>query len=229
MLLLAIDTSGPACAVALARSGDGVPEIVAQATEVIGRGHAERLMPMIDVALAEGGATFEDLDRIAVTTGPGSFTGIRVGIAAARGLALALDIPAVGIGSLDAIAFPITRSHRSGTAVAVLDAKRGELFALAQDLKSGGTLIEATSFRPEGLADALRAATRPLILAGNGARILTSFFRDTDATIASDADFPDISDVVALGLMAEVDGAPVPHYARGADAKPQAGKIVARR
>ena len=102
MLLLAIDTAGPDCAVALARSGAGGAEILVRASERIGRGHAERLMPMIEAALRRSASVdFADLDRIAVTTGPGSFTGVRVGIAAARGLALALDIPAVGVGSLD--------------------------------------------------------------------------------------------------------------------------------
>src|SRR6266404_2143129 len=110
MLLLAIDTAGPDCAVALARSGADGGKILVRTSERIGRGRAERLMPMIESALAEAGADFADLDRVAVTTGPGSFTGVRVGIAAARGLALALDIPAVGVRSLDALAFPIARS-----------------------------------------------------------------------------------------------------------------------
>ena len=87
-------------------------------------------MPMIEATLSKAGVAFDDLDRIAVTTGPGSFTGVRVGVAAARGLALALDIPAVGIGSLEALASPLVRTARNGTVVAALDAKRGEVFAI---------------------------------------------------------------------------------------------------
>ena len=87
--------------------------------------------------LGGGASDFSDLDRIAVTPGPGSFTGVRVGIAAARGLALALDIPAIGIGSLDALALPVVRSGNAGTVVAALDAKRHEVFVLAQDIASG--------------------------------------------------------------------------------------------
>ena len=115
MLLLAIDTAGPVCAVALARAADGGPEILTRIEERIGRGHAERLMPMIEEALTCAQKSFDDLDRIGVTIGPGSFTGVRVGVAAARGLALALDIPAVGVGSLDAIMLPVTRAYDSGT------------------------------------------------------------------------------------------------------------------
>ena len=92
MLTLGIDTSADCCAVAL--HGDGV---VASASERMQRGHAERLMPMIDRLLDEAGVGYADLTRIAVCTGPGSFTGLRVGIAAARGLALGLGIPTVGV------------------------------------------------------------------------------------------------------------------------------------
>ena len=115
MLLLAIDTAGPDCGVALARLRGGDAEILVSASERIGRGHAERLMPMIEAALDAAQVTFAELTRIAVTTGPGSFTGVRIGIAAARGLALALDIPAVGVGSLEALAYPAVRAGGDGT------------------------------------------------------------------------------------------------------------------
>ena len=229
MLLLAIDTAGPACAVALARDGGGSPRIVARTEEVIGRGHAERLMPMIEALLLEAALGFDNLDRIAVTTGPGSFTGIRVGVAAARGLALALEIPAVGVGSLDALAYPIAATRRAGTVIAVLDARRGEVYALARDLASGASLIEAGSMRPNDVALRIGQAKRPLILAGSGAPPVAAALGEADASIASTADFPDISDVAALGLVAEAGTPPVPHYVRGADAKPQADKVVSRR
>ena len=228
MLLLAIDTAGPACAVALARENSEGAEILARSVETIGRGHAERLMPMIEATLASAGASFDDLTRIAVTTGPGSFTGIRVGVAAARGLALALGIPAVGIGSLDALALPIAMTRREGTVVAALDAKRGEIFAAAKDLASGALLIEAASMRPSDLVLRLKQSKQPLILAGNGAPLLAPAFEEAEVRIASVDDFPDISDVAALGLVAEAETPPVPHYARGADAKPQGEKAIAR-
>ena len=221
MLLLAFDTAGPDCAVAVARSGEEAPEILAKAGERIGRGHAERLMPMIEAVLREAGIAFRDIGRIAVTTGPGSFTGVRIGIAAARGLALALGIPAVGIGSLDAIAFPAARSHRAGTLVAALDARRGEVYARVEDLSSGRVLREACAVRPDELAIELAHTPRPLILAGAGASLLENFLSAPEARTFGTAESPDIADVAALALKSETGRPPSPLYARGADAKPQ--------
>lgn len=228
MLLLAIDTAGPDCAVALARSGPGGGEILVRATEQIGRGHAERLMPMIEAALEEAHTDFADLERIAVTTGPGSFTGVRVGVAAARGLALALDIPAIGVGSLDALAFPVVHSRKTGTVAAALDARRGEIYALVRDLATGAALVEATAIRVEELIQRLRQARRPLVLTGAGAPIIAAALDEPEISIAGTAELPDIGDVAALGLHAEQEGSPTPLYARGADAKPQADKALAR-
>lgn len=99
-LVLAIDTSLDACSVALAR-GD---EVLASRIEAMQRGQAERLAPMAREVMAEANAAFADIDRIAVTTGPGSFTGVRVGLSFARALALALGKPCIGVSSLEALA-----------------------------------------------------------------------------------------------------------------------------
>ena len=227
MLLLAIDTAGPDCAVALARSGAGGGEILARESERIGRGHAERLMPMIDVLLSEAGIAFADLNRIAVATGPGSFTGVRVGIAAARGLALALDIPAVGVSSLEALAVPVSRRKSAGTAIAALDAKRGEIYLLARDLASSRTLINATALRIEDIAHRLEQAPRPLFVTGSGASIVADALGNRDVVIAGMTESPEIEDVATLGLASEDVASPTPLYLRGADAKPQGDKIVA--
>ena len=228
MLLIAIDTAGPDCAVAIARADGGEAEILARIGERIGRGHAERLMPMIEAALAEADAAFADLDRIAVTTGPGSFTGVRIGVAAARALALALDIPAVGIGSLDAIAFPLVHAQGAGTVVAALDAKRGEIYALAKDLSSGETLIPAAALPVDTLAAQLSRAHQPLMLIGAAAPIVAAALAGHDVSIAATPDAPAIEDVARLGFRAADTGPPVPLYVRGADAKPQADKVLAR-
>lgn len=229
MLLLAIDTAGPACAVALARAGEGGPEILARIEERIGRGHAERLMPMIEEALGAAQKSFDELGRIAVTVGPGSFTGVRVGVAAARGLALALGIPAVGVGSLNAIALPVTRMHHEGTVLAALDAKRGEVYALAQDLSHGAVTFEATSVPIGDLATRFKPLARPLVLVGAGAAIVANAVGSEGTSIFGEADVPDIADVAALGFRADAASPPAPLYARGADAKPQADKALARR
>ena len=225
MLLLALDTAGPDCAVALARAQSGQCEIVAERSETLGRGHAERLIPMIEELLTEASSSFADVRRIAVTTGPGSFTGIRVGVAAARGLALALAIPAVGVGSLEALAFDAAKERRAGTAVAALDARRGEVYVLAQDIASGAIVIEATALRLEGAGARLSGARTPLVLTGSAAPLLARFH--SGAEIAGTAASPHIADVAALGLGKTAGKPPLPVYARGADAKPQSDKAVA--
>jgi len=102
-MILAIDTSADQCAVALGS---------ASRAETMLRGHAERLFPIIEAAMAEARAGYNDLTRLAVCTGPGSFTGIRVSIAATRGLALALGLPAIGITRFEALALPASRAAR---------------------------------------------------------------------------------------------------------------------
>jgi tRNA threonylcarbamoyl adenosine modification protein YeaZ len=226
MLLLALDTAGPDCAAALARAQSSECEIVAKRSLTLGRGHAERLIPMVEELLAETSTSFADIGRIVVTTGPGSFTGIRVGVAAARGLALALAIPAVGVDSLEALAFRAAKERRAGTAVAALDAKRGEVYVLAQDIASGAIVIEAAALRPESAAARLSGARAPLILTGSAAPLLTRVH--PGAELVGTAASPDIGDVAALGLRKTAGEPPVPVYARGADAKPQADKAVAR-
>ncbi len=102
-MILGIDTSAGRCAVALVGHD---ARLIAERAAAMERGHAEALWPMVDVALAEAGAGYPDISRIAVCTGPGSFTGIRVGVAAARGLALGRGVPALGIDRFDALVAP---------------------------------------------------------------------------------------------------------------------------
>ena len=106
-LVLGFDTSAAHCAAALL-SGDRVLSVRA---EEMGRGQAERLMPLLEEVLTEGGACWRDLGRIGTGTGPGNFTGIRISVSAARGLALALDLPSIGIATFDAVSFATTDSH----------------------------------------------------------------------------------------------------------------------
>jgi tRNA threonylcarbamoyladenosine biosynthesis protein TsaB len=125
VLILAFDTSVAACSVALCR-GDAV---LAQTRALMDRGQAEALMPMIEEAMARAGRTYRDLDRIAVTVGPGSFTGVRVGLAAARGLGLAAGKPVVGVPTTEVLAAAIPEPERKGRSlVAAIDTKRGDLY-----------------------------------------------------------------------------------------------------
>ena len=120
-LLLAIDTAFERCSAGLLDMD--ARRMLARAEPEIGKGHAERLMGVVAEVLTEAGASYADLGRIAVAVGPGSFTGLRVGVAAARGLSLALAVPAVGIGTLDALAAP--HIGTGSPILAVLDARRG--------------------------------------------------------------------------------------------------------
>lgn len=98
--ILAFDTSAAHCAAALLRGG----KIVTDRAESMSRGQAERLMPLLEDVLAEAGCTWQDLDAIGVGVGPGNFTGIRISVSAARGLALGLAVPAVGVSGFEAMA-----------------------------------------------------------------------------------------------------------------------------
>jgi tRNA threonylcarbamoyladenosine biosynthesis protein TsaB len=216
-LLLSLDTAGTRCAVAVSELGDGT--LIARADPDIGRGHAEVLMGLVAEMLAEAGATYADLGRIAVVVGPGSFTGLRVGVAAAKGLALALAIPVVGIASLEALAEP----HWDGGApvLAVTDAKRGEVYAALYG--PGGAVLQApAALPPAGLEGFVAAAGEgALILVGSGtslaAETLHRPLRIVDASGISD-----IAAVARIGRARTATGPVRPLYLRGADAKPAA-------
>ena len=111
MLILAIDTALDACAAAVLDTAPA--KVIAQESLPMKRGHAEALMPLIARVMKQSGIAFAALDRIAVTTGPGSFTGLRVGLSAARGIALAADKPVVGVTTLTAYAAPSSASMAS--------------------------------------------------------------------------------------------------------------------
>ena len=126
--ILAFDTSGPWCGAALLIDG----RIVAKRHEEMPRGQAERLMPMLEEVLAEEGAVWEELDSIGVGVGPGNFTGIRVGVAAARGLALGLGVPAVGVSAFEVVRNLLNAG--AGRRIAVLPAPRDQwLWELSED------------------------------------------------------------------------------------------------
>ncbi|UWQ00986.1 tRNA (adenosine(37)-N6)-threonylcarbamoyltransferase complex dimerization subunit type 1 TsaB [Aliiroseovarius crassostreae] len=118
-LILAFDTSAAHCAAALLR-GD---VIVASRHEEMAKGQAERLMPLLDEVLQDGGADWRELQAIGVGIGPGNFTGIRISVAAARGLALSLGKPAIGVSLLECLAF-----GAEGPVLACLDARRDHLY-----------------------------------------------------------------------------------------------------
>jgi tRNA threonylcarbamoyladenosine biosynthesis protein TsaB len=194
--LLAIDTAGPRLQLALL-----VDERVETVIEDMAQGQAERIFPAIQQLLDRNGATYDDLDRIAVTTGPGSFTGLRIGLSAARGLGLALDRPVIGVPTL----FALSLDTGCDAAAALLDARRGESYF---QLFSGPGI-------PVG-APALLSSTDAHNRVPPGATLLTSPTVD----IAALARFAATADPALFP--------PEAAYVRDADAKPQEKFVVAR-
>jgi len=215
MLTLALDTANDRIAVALL--GDRVA--LARA-EAITRGHAERLIPLIDELLAEAGLVIGDVGRIAVNIGPGSFTGIRIAVAAARGLGLALGVPVVGIDALRLIAASLDEPPR-GPVLAAIDARRGEVYAALYD--PNGEILEPP-FVAEAEAVLALAGDRATIVAGSGAALLTHQAAITGRIVPPVDPMTAINPLALARLGAEADAAtakPRPLYLRAPDAKAQ--------
>lgn len=220
MIVLAIDTAGTGCFAAVFDST--TDNVLASAGADIGRGHAEQLLAFIDEALAESGKALSDIDRIAVTIGPGSFTGIRVGVAAARGFALALGVPSVGVSILAALARSAAEKYPGRPVLAAMDAKREELYC--QIFEAAGT--PRTEAQILELDDARRLfAGFDGVICGSATRHLT----DAPLPDVAQIDVADIGTVARLGVIADPSqGKPSPLYLRGPDVRPQAGFAVAR-
>jgi tRNA threonylcarbamoyladenosine biosynthesis protein TsaB len=161
--ILAVDTALGACSVALLEDG----KILAHSFEIMDRGHAERLAPMVDEIMKNAAADFAALDRLAVTTGPGTFTGQRVGLAFMRGLRLALRRPLTGVTTLEAMAAAAMAETGETAAAALHDARRSEGYILLQD---GESVVQPPMVMP--FEDAVQAIRRfgACALAGTGAQ-----------------------------------------------------------
>jgi tRNA threonylcarbamoyladenosine biosynthesis protein TsaB len=213
MLVLGLDTCLSSCSVAVL---DG-ERVLASAREVMARGHQERLAPMTREVMAEAGLAFESVDRIAVTVGPGSFTGLRVGIAFAKGLALALGRPAVGIGTLEALA-----AEASGLVFAAIDARRGQLYL--QAFEDGLALMAPDALTAEVAAARLAELSqgRPFTLVGSGAALLADFAPTAPVVAAEGADARHVARLAAL----REPGPLKPLYLRAPDAKLPASALA---
>ena len=212
--VLGFDCAGSGCAAAVL-AGD---RVVTRRAEKLERGQAARLMPLIAETLKEAGLVPADLDLIAVTTGPGGFTGIRIGLAAARGLALAAGIPAVGVSNFAASAASVPPASRQGRAlVAAIESKREE-FYLQVFAPAGNEGGEGRLVHPRDLRDFLPAGK--LLLTGDAVLRLLPWLKDRDAVVAPGAGPPDPAKVALLGLELWQKGAtapPRPLYLRPPD------------
>lgn len=210
MLVLALDTALTAATAVVGRDG----AVLCAKVEPMARGHQEAIAPLTEAAMAEAGVGFAALDRIAVTVGPGSFTGLRVGLAFAKGLALAWSTPLVGLGSLEALA---ESDDHPGRRLAVIDAGRGQVYRQWFD---GEVARTSPAQIPLDAIQREAAEAGAFTACGSGASIL-------GMTAAVEHSTPPA--LVRLAERAPApDGPPRPMYLRSPDAKTLAERGIVR-
>ncbi|MER9711862.1 tRNA (adenosine(37)-N6)-threonylcarbamoyltransferase complex dimerization subunit type 1 TsaB [Mesorhizobium sp. M0174] len=227
MKLLAIDCAANLCAACVYDAAAG--KELGRSVLDLGKGHAEHLMGVIEGALKAAGSDYASLGAIAVSTGPGSFTGLRVGVSAARGLALALKIPAIGVTTLEALAAETAAIFPRRAVIAALDAGREEIHAALYDERS--VLIYGPAVTTLSHAAAMAIDISP-VLAGTAATQIAaaagrSFDLGETAATADIAVYARLAAAQGAGKHGEAEK-PKPLYLRGADAKPQAGFVLSR-
>lgn len=208
---LVLDTCLGACQVALARGG----RTLAARSEIMQRGHQERLATMTAEVMAEADAVFPDVARIAVTIGPGSFTGLRVGLAFAKGLRLATGAALIGIGTLEGLAASAP-SAAPARAVGVIDARRGQVYL--QAFEAGRALMAPDALSLAGAAARLAelAPDGEILAIGPGARLLEDVL---GAGRVCEIAAPDLGALIALAALAQPQSDVRPLYLRAPDAK----------
>jgi tRNA threonylcarbamoyladenosine biosynthesis protein TsaB len=219
MLILAIDTALDACAAGILDTD--AAELIARESQAMKRGHAEALMPLIGRVMKASGIGFAALDRIAVTTGPGSFTGLRVGLSAARGIALASGKPVVGLTTLAAYAAPIVSQNAGRPVMSAVDARHDHVYFQVVSGDGGALILPRVAPIDEALGASRFGATH---LVGNAAKILADRWpaEAPPPFQVDDQPAPDITWLAWLGAAVDPDTAPArPHYLRAPDAKPQ--------
>ena len=219
MLILAIDTALDACAAGVLDTDANT--LIAHKSQIMQRGHAEALMPLLARVIKDCGIGFADLDRIAVTTGPGSFTGLRVGISAARGIGLAAEKPVVGVTTLAAYAAPLLREHGKHPIISAIDARHHHVYFQVVS-GDGASLIAPRVASIDEALDAARFGAPQLV--GNAANILGDRWpSDLPTPLLIDAQLaPEIQWVAWLGAAVDPELSPArPYYLRAPDAKPQ--------
>lgn len=225
MRVLAIDTALEACAAAVLDTAAGA--ILASESLPMARGHAEALMPLLARVMDAAGLDFAALDRIAVTVGPGSFTGLRVGIAAARGIALAAGKPAVGLSTLSGFAAPHVAGGTEESIVVAIDARHDQVYF--QVFGPGGRTLLTP--RLDKVQSAAGAAAAPVLVVGSGAALVAAQWPlGTAPPRVVESRAPEIGWIARLGAAADENQAmPKPLYLRRPDARPQDAARLPRR
>lgn len=196
MLILGLDSSAVAGSCALCEISGEKTRVIAESFINTKQTHSQTLMPMAENMLKSVGAGFDKLDRVAVTSGPGSFTGVRIGVAAAKGLGYALGVPCVGVSALHAIALGLTGFE--GVICAVMDARRSQFYNALFSVK-GGKPVRITPDRAisaEELETELLSYNEKIYLAGDGAELAARTFERVSPELAPPAlRFPKASSV----------------------------------
>jgi tRNA threonylcarbamoyl adenosine modification protein YeaZ len=226
MGILAIDTALPAASVCVMDSDADEPLALEQVE--MARGHAEALLPLVEKLIGEVEGGFSSLDRVAAAVGPGSFTGIRVGLAAARAIGLARKIPVVGVSTLAAFAAPLIAHHVAEVVASSIDARHGNVYVQAFD-RGGRALLGPRVMK---VRDAVRAiGSGPVKLVGAGAPLLAieAWSAGLIAEIVGETNAPDIRYVARLGLLADPAYAPArPLYLKAPDVTAAPGGVALR-
>lgn len=226
MRVLAIDTSRGACSAAVY---DGAIRYAwARESEPMTRGHAEALAPMVDRVLKQVEDGPASLTKIAVTVGPGSFTGLRIGLAMARAMGLTLGVPVVGVSTLIAYAGPMLDDPKPGVIASVIDAGHGAVYFHLIDSKAK----QIFSPRVVSLRDAVRAiGGSPARVVGDAAGLLAEEARRAGVEVNSSfaSAYPDIVAIARIGLAADPAQWPArPLYIKAPDAHPPRDDSIAR-
>ena len=214
--MLAIDSATTGCSVCIWRDG----KVLGAAAKVMARGQAQELMPMVDQALASAKVEPTDINVVAVTRGPGAFTGLRIGLATARGFALALDVPCVGVTTLEAVAAAVKDADDRAVLVCV-ESKREDMYVqlFTNDL---APVTEPLACNADALKALFEAGAR-VMLAGDAAERALEMLSsaDIDATLSTADPLPDAAVVaeIAAPRVHDVVGSPEPLYLRPPDAK----------
>ena len=222
MNLLGIDTSTAASAACVVRSDGEAFEIVPAAAELTAPpAHSRDLLPRAAEALERAGLGFSDLDAVAVGTGPGTFTGLRVGIATARALAKAHSLELRPVSSLQALAQGIDADAR----LALIDARRGELFAALYD-GAGRELVEPFVAAPEAVVERVQKSAPNPLAAGDGSLRFRRLLESAGVRVAPDGSQVHVVRALhvcrlAAGTEPVAPEAVVPTYIRAPDARPQ--------
>lgn len=209
MRVLAFDTTTSACSVAVWLDGDTIGVF----HKPMLHGQAEALLPAIEKTMADCNTCYDDLDRIAVTIGPGSFTGVRVGLAAARGMGVATGLPVFGVLTTQVIATEAIGLSKASIAVAI-DARRAEVYLHCFD-QTGSALDDPQCLLPEMAAEVLGDTAYTLV--GDGAARIKPY-----TSLAVDLGNPDVASAEVLARIAAAlplpEARPEPVYVRPPDA-----------